>query len=560
MKVCDLPYERYPLEAAEAEMKKHIAAIRAAKNTDEVLAAREKLLKPYVRFVTMMSLSNMRYTLNTRDEFYNAEKQYYDENVPLFLNTYNEYGDAMLESPFRKELEKKLAPALFKLFEYSKIANDPRIVEERQKEAAITTEYSSLMSQMTFEMDGKKMPLTLLKAYLDDSDREVRKRAAAALGNGLMANSDKLDDIYDRLVHLRDAMAKKLGMKNYIELGYYSMNRIDYDRDMVGKFRNNVVEYIVPVVDRLKRATAAKLGIEDLKFYDNEICVLGGEPRPKLDKEGIFAAAKDMYREMDDYIGDFMERMLNAEAFDVESREGKWGGGYCTSFDMFAQPFILANFNGSSSDIDVITHEFGHALAMELSFTYGLPEIGVGSMETAECHSMSMEFFCYRFMDKFFDNSRKYEFKHCFEALSFLPYGCIVDEFQHIVYENPDLTPAQRDQKYLELEKKYRPFIDYEGIPYLEKGTRWQYQMHIYESPFYYIDYCLAQTVAFGFLLKAQEDFKGALNSYLEFCKKGGAVSFNRLVEDAGIGSPFAGETLKNIAAKIPAFLKELER
>jgi len=251
--------------------------------------------------------------------------------------------------------------------------------------------------------------------------------------------------------------------------------------------------------------------------------------------------------------------MLEAEAFDVESREGKWGGGYCTAFPDYKQPFILANFNGTASDLDVITHEFGHALASNFVFNGGEREIGIGGMETAECHSMSMEFFAYPYAESFCGElSAKYKYKHLLSALTFIPYGVIVDEFQHEIYEKPEMTPEERKALWLRLEKKYRPYLSYDGIPYLEEGTRWQYQMHIYESPFYYIDYCLAQTVAFGFFARSREDYRAAFDAYLAFARRGGQDSFEELVEGAGLVSPFKDGALKEIAASVMKAVGEL--
>lgn len=398
-----------------------------------------------------------------------------------------------------------------------------------------------------------------MRGYLEDRDRETRKRAAESIGNGLKEHRDQLDDIYDRLVHVRDRMAKKMGYKDYVELGYYRMGRTDYNREMVEKFRANVVKDIVPAVKKLKESVKEKLGLDRIMFYDNDVYGKDGTPRREISVEELFENAQKMYDEMNPEIGDFMRSMQESEAFDVIARENKWGGGYCTSFDEFEQIFILANFNGSSGDVDVITHEFGHAFAMSRVYKEGDWELGIGGMETAECHSMSMEFLSWPWMGLFFkDKADAYRYKHLSDALSFIPYGCIVDEFQHIVYSNPDMTPKERNEAYLQLEKKYRPYLSFEGIPYLEEGTRWQYQMHIYESPFYYIDYCLAQTVALGFLAASQKNYKLALEKYIEFAKAGGSKPFSQLVKDAGIAYPFGDGTLSEISEAVEKISEKL--
>lgn len=560
-KVSDLKYERYTLESAENAYKAFENRAINASSAAEILEAREKFLQEYKHFNTAYSLANCRFTLNTRDEFYSSEMEYYDEISPEISNLMLKYSEIMLDSPYRSELEKHINPQIYKRFEVQRKSFSPLIIEDSKKENALTTEYSKFMSEMEFEFDGKKMPLSVLRGFLSNTDREIRKKACIAIGEGLSRNSAELDRIFDELVKLRDSMAKKMGYSDFVELGYYRMGRVDYDRKMVESFRKNVLSDLVPVVSNIKGAIKEELGYDELMFYDNDTYSAEEAPDPIVDTDGIFRAAVEMYDEMSTTTGKFMRSMLEAEAFDVESRDGKWGGGYCTAFPDYKQPFILANFNGTSADLDVITHEFGHALAYDYLFRKGDEEADIGGMETAECHSMSMEFFAWPYMEKFLGNKAElYRRKHMLDALSFIPYGVIVDEFQHVIYSNPSLTPEERKAVYLKLEEKYRPYMSYSGIPYLEEGTRWQYQMHIYESPFYYIDYCLAQTVAFGFLVESRKDYEGALQKYLRFVSRGGTASFDSLIKEAGLNSPFENGALKNMSFEILEIEKSFKK
>ena len=557
MKVCDLPYKRVTLEEVEAVMKDVIARIRSAKSADEILAAREDCNALRLEYQTAASLSYMRYSINTVDEFYVAEKEYYDEIGPSAQNYMIEYASALLDSPFRAELEKALSPVLFKSLEVERKSMSPEIIEDMVEENKLVSEYSQLMAGMEFEFRGEKMPRTLLAKYYKDDDRNTRREAYEALGKGLAEHAEALDSIYDKLVHVRDRMAKKMGYKNFVELGYYRMGRLCYDQNSVKTFRENVLRDVVPVVARMRTENAKRMGIEKYMFYDDGVIVPGGDPKP-CGKEGIFAAAREMYHSMGKDPGDFIDMMIDNEAFDVDSRKNKWGGGYCTEFPKFKQPFILANFNGTAGDVDVMTHEAGHALnAYLIADNRFALELGCGGMETAETHSMSMEFFCWPHMEKFFgENAGKYRFMHALDSLSFIPYGTMVDAFQHIVYENPDMTPAERNAAWLELEGKFRPHISFEGMPYLEKGTRWQYQMHIYESPFYYIDYCLAQSVALQFWALTQEDHAAAWKRYMDLVKLAGTRTFRQLTDAAGLETPFGPEALRKVAAKAKEWLE----
>ena len=559
MKVSELPYRRVTLEEVSAVMEDVISRIQNAQSVDEILKAREDYLKILLEYSTNASLASMRYTINTVDEFYVAENDYYDEIGPSVGNYNVAYASVLLDSPFRPELEKALSPVLFASMENDRKAMSEKIIEDMVEENKIVREYSDMMAAMEFEFRGETLPRAMLMKYAKDADRDTRKECYEVLGRGLEAHKAQLDDIFDRLVKVRDRMAKKMGYVNFVEMGYYRMGRLCYDQEKVRTFRENVLKDIVPVVARLRTENAKRLGIDEYKFYDDGVIMPGGDPKP-FGKEAIFAAAEEMYHAMSEEAGAFIDLMLENEAFDVDSRKNKWGGGYCTEFPKYKQPFILANFNGTAGDVDVVTHEAGHAFnAYLIADNRFALELGCGGMETAETHSMSMEFFAWPYMEKFFgEDAARYRFMHALESFSFIPYGTMVDAFQHIVYEHPELTPDERDAEWLKLEKQFRPHISFEGMPYLEKGTRWQYQMHIYESPFYYIDYCLAQTAAFHFLLASLADYDDAFARYIRLSKQGGEKVWTDLLEEAGFPSPFAPGSLKELAARVEALLEKI--
>ena len=433
------------------------------------------------------------------------------------------------------------------------------VVEEAIEENKLMTQYSALIASCKVNFRGSTYNLPQMGKFMEDVDRATRKEASEAYYSYLETRVDEIEEIYDKLVKVRTRMAKKMGYQNFIELGYCRMERMCYDAQAVQTFRKNIVRDIVPVVSRLRLENAKRLGIDTFRLYDNEFFTPGGDPTP-CGKDDLFAAAQKMYDAMGDVPGAFFRMMCENEAFDVESRPNKWGGGYCTEFPKFRQPFILANFNGTSGDVDVVTHEAGHALnAYLIADNRFALELGCGGMETAETHSMSMEFFAWPYLDAFFPkagDAERYRFQHALDALSFLPYGTMVDEFQHRVYAEPDLTPAERNAVWLELEAKYRPYIDQRGIPYLERGTRWQYQMHIYETPFYYIDYCLAQTAAFQFLLASQDNYDDAFARYLHLSQQGGEKLWTDLLAEAGFRSPFEPGALAQLAAQVEPLIR----
>ncbi len=563
MKVSELKYERLSIEEFAGEIKDIIRQVKEASSAQEVLEARERYKKLSIRLETAQALSYMRYSINTADEFYLAEKDYYDETGPQAQSLMQDYSRAMVNSPYRQELEDngKLLPLMYRSMEVDLKSMAPCIIQEMVEENRLVSKYSQLMAGMEFEFRGEKLPRPMLMKYAKSPDRATRKEAYEVLGRTLKEHSQELDGLFDQLVTIRHRMAVRMGYKNFVELGYYRMGRLCYGPEEVKQFRENVRWDVVPVVARLREEVGKALGVDKLMLYDYDLIFPQGDPAPKGGKEEIFAAAKAMYHSMSKETGEFFDFMLDTDAFDVESRKNKWGGGYCTSFMAYHQPFILANFNGTSGDVDVVTHEAGHAFAdYTIAGNEYVVELNVGGMETAETHSMSMEFFAWPYMEHFFgEDAKRYQFMHLLDSLSFLPYGTIVDDFQRQVYENPEWTPEERKAAWRKLEAEFRPHLHFEGIPYLEEGTRWQYQMHIYETPFYYIDYCLAQTAALQFLLASQKDYDGAFARYVRFLSQGGEKVFTDLLEEAGLRSPFQEGALGQLAQETEQLLEKLK-
>ncbi len=553
MKQCELPYVRFDYEQAEKKLGEIIEGITAAKSAKEQFEYYKQFNSVMEDYSTAESIAYVRFTLNTEDKFYSDEMDYYDEIGAKVSAASIPFAKAVVNSEFKEELQKYVSPVAIKNLEISLKSIDESIVPEMQEEAKLSTEYKKLLSSAQIPFDGGVHNIPQLGKYCNDVDREVRKAAYNAMGQWLKDNGDKFDDIYDRMVKNRDIQAKKLGYKNYVELGYYRMGRNCYSPEDIEVFRNGVIKYWVPFVSEFKKRQAEELGVDKLYLYDNSNVLKKGNPEPIGTVEEIFENGKKMYEGMSASTGEFINFMLEHDLFDVIARKGKSGGGYCTAFPKYKMPFIFANFNGTFDDVDVLTHEAGHALA----FYEGMkniedPQLQSGGMETCEVHSMSMEFFAWKYMELFFgeraDEYRRMHFEH---AVDFIPYGTMVDYFQQKVYESPEMTPAERKQLWLDLEATFRPDICNDGITYIEEGGRWQYQSHIFERPFYYIDYCLAQSVSFDFLIEMHKDYGKAFAKYTEFLKKGGTKVFTDLVTDAGFDSLFSENALANIVAEL---------
>lgn len=561
MKFSEMPYSRPDMEALAAATTQTLEAMKAAPNAAGQIAAYDAYEKKMQTAGTMQQIAYIRHTINTKDEFYNAENDYMDEIGPKLQELSHRVNTALLESPYRAELEKHYGALMFKNLEIAARSFSPAIVELMQEENKLVSEYQNLYASATVEFDGKTMPLPLLGPYKQDPDRAVRKAAYEADAKFFDSHREELDTLYDKLVKVRDAQAKKMGLPNYIPLGYDRMGRNCYTAKDVAAFRDQIAEDMVPIVATVKEAQRRRIGVEKLAFYDEPISFADGNAVPEGTPDEILAAGKKMYQELSPETAEFIDFMFENELFDVLSRDGKAPGGYCTEIADYKSPFIFSNFNATAGDVDVLTHEAGHAFEDYRAFKQELPSLlHSPTIEACECHSMSMEFLTAPWHHLFFGKQTdKYELGHCEDALVFIPYGCMVDEFQHKVYENPEMTPEQRNELWLSLEKKYRPWIDFDNLPFYSRGGGWQRQLHIYEVPLYYIDYCMAQTVAFQFWNLSRENYAEAWKRYMTFVDKAGTATFAELVESAGLKVPYHAGCIKEIGESISRWLEEHE-
>ena len=559
MKFWDMPYSRPDLEAAKETIKEltdKLANASTFEEAKEVFIQYEELNKHYQ---TMGTLAHIRHTIDTRDEFYAEEQKFYNNAGPVLQEYSLAFTITLLKSPFLDEFKKEFAEVYFTNAEMELKTFSPEIIPDMQEEALLVQKYEALLASASIPFNGETYTISQIAPYKQDPDDDVRLAAWKAEGQWYKDNQAELDDIYDKLVHLRDKMGRKLGYDGYTQLGYYRMTRNCYTKEDVAKFREAVVKYVVPVVNETYKVQAERLGKEyPMSFADNALAFRSGNAKPCTDAEGILAHGKVFYDALSPETSKFFNTMLDGDLLDVLSKEGKRVGGYCTSIPDYEVPFIFANFNGTSGDVETVTHEAGHAFAGWLNRKRIPFDTCWPSLEACEVHSMSMEFFAWPWAEGFFgDDTRKFRYFHLAESFRFIPYGTMVDHFQHIVYEKPDMTPKQRHETWKELLGIYMPWMKLDGdIPFYSEGEGWQRQHHIYSSPFYYIDYCLAQTVALEFWAMIQEDFDNAWKHYMAYTEQGGSEVFTKLLENAGMESPFEEETIKGVCKKADEWLK----
>jgi len=549
--------DRAGFEKSMKDLTKRFESARSADEQNDVMTLLNGVRSSYE---SMVAIGRIRHTIDTADKFYDAENDALDQLGPVYEGLKSDFYRVLVGSRFRPELEKQWGEQLFRMAELQMKTFSPEVMADLQAENVLASEYVKLKASASIPFQGQDRNLSQMQPFTESPDRGVRKAAVSAVSAFYSDNGERIDSIYDRLVKLRHGIALKLGFENFVPLAYARLGRTDYDAAMVANYRRQVHESIVPLAARLRKRQAARLGVAPMLYHDEGLEYLTGNATPKGDPDWILENGRIMYSEMSPETREFFDYMTDRGLMDLVTRKGKAGGGYCTYIADEQAPFIFSNFNGTSGDVDVLTHEAGHAFQAYRSRGFRLPEYHFPTLEACEIHSMSMEFFAWPWMDRFFgEDIEKYLFSHLAGALLFIPYGVTVDEFQHWVYENPGATPAGRREAWRSIEKKYLPHRDFGDDRFLEGGGYWFRQGHIFEDPFYYIDYTLAQVCAFEFWGRSREDRPQAFRDYVKLCGLGGSLPFTKLVEAAGLHDPFSDGAIQAIVAPVAAWLDSVD-
>lgn len=560
MKFEEFTYVRPDFSMFEGKFNLVLEQFKQAASFEEQDQAMEAIISLRSELESMEAIARIRHSIDTTDEFYKAEQEFLDEIEPLYQGLITAYYRALTDSAYRSELESKWGKQLFTIASLSLKTFSPEIVDDLVQENKLASEYGKLLASAKLLFDGEERNLSQLIPYQLSTDRNVRKEANDVKYNFFEENEAKLDELYDQLVKIRTLIAKKLGYNNFVELAYIRLNRSDYNAKDVEAFRNQVLMHIVPAATKLKERQKIRIGVDKLHYFDDKFGFPSGNAAPKGDADWIVKQAQNMYAEMSPETNEFFTFMIDNGLMDLVAKKGKRVGGYCSYISTYKAPYIFSNFNGTSGDIDVLTHEIGHAFQGYSSREFQVPEYIFPTLEACEIHSMSMEFLAWPWMSLFFeDDTNKYKFKHLSESLLFIPYGVAVDEFQHLIYEQPELTPIERKLVWREIERKYLPHRVYEDNDYLDRGGFWHQQQHIFKSPFYYIDYTLAQVCALQFWKRANESPELAWQDYLRLCQQGGSKCFTALVEVANLISPFQDGCVTSVIDQIESWLDEID-
>ena len=559
----ELQYKRPDFEGMKEFYKKLNEKVKAAKSYEEVRECIKEEEEYSSHVNTMCVIASIRHTIDTSDAFYEGEDEYINQACPEVMPFAQAFNFALLNSPFKEDIDKEYGVQFLKSVKLGADSFCEKNIPLIQEESELTNRYQKLVASCKIPFQEEICNLYGIQKYFSDPDREVRKQAAKLYAEFFEKNDKEMGEIFDRLVKLRHQMGVNMGFKNFIPLGYMQQGRMDYGEEDVAAFRRQVLEEIVPFCEKLYKAQAKRIGVDKTYFYDEEMIFLDGNAVPIGDRAYLVEKAREMYHDMSKETGEFIDFMIKHELMDLDNKPNKAATGYMTSLGDYKAPFVYSCFNGTTGDVDVLTHEMGHAFAGYMAMrTQPLQALWSEPTDIAEIHSMSMEQFAYPYAELFFgDKASRYRFQHLQQAITFVPFGVAVDEFQHIVYENPEMTPAERTKAWHELERKYMPWRDYgDTSEFFSNGGWWYHKLHIFHYPFYYINYTLTTMGALEFKKKQAENKQACWEDYMTLCKLGGSLGYLDTLRAANLAVPFEkGGVKRAVSYAIDILNKQIE-
>ncbi len=485
------------------------------------------------------------------NELYRTNYQYDREKVQPIIKKYREKIDQkIVQHPLLNHLDqnfyaeyiksKKIQLALFRE------ENIPLEVEEEK----LQTQYYDITGNMTVEWEGMELTLPEMQIYLKNEERKVREQAWRLIQNRRLEDKEALDEIMDQLVVLRDRKAKNAGFPNFRDYMYQKYERV-YTADETKEFHEAVERYVVPLKDAIERKKQEELGVGVFRPWDIDGTVKGEKPlKPFLRTEELVQGCTRILAKVDLSFADLLSQMRDRHTLDLETRKGKSPGGFCSYLPISKVPFIFMNAASVHDDVVTLLHESGHAVHDDLKKDLPLADYKQIPMEAAELASMSMELFTIDYWQEFYPNEsdfKRAKREHLEGIISFLPWAIVVDKFQHWLYENPLHLRDERDKIFRDYALRLsHHYADWRGFE-KELTTRWQAQLHIYEVPFYYIDYAIAQLGAIQMWQQFKKNPKEAIFNYKRALSLGSSKQLKEIYKRAGIRFDFSAEMLKGL-------------
>jgi len=507
------------------------------------------------------SWRQIRMTCDTENKELEEAFRYFVMEIQPHIQPYaDRLNRKLVECPYTSELDKRqfftYIRRVKKQIELFRESNIPLQAEL----SVLAQQYGMIAGKMTVTIDGKEYTLQQAAKFLENPQRDVREEAYRKIQERRLHDKDALDDLYSQLVQRRHQMALNAGFTNYRDYKFEDLGRFDYTKEDCFQFHDAVREYVLPLVNRIHEQKKAKLGVNTLRPWDTEAEPAGVEPlRPFKDAGELISKTTECFDRLNPFFGDCLRTMKSMGRFDLESRKGKAPGGYNCPLAETGAPFIFMNAAGQMGDLTTMVHEGGHAIHSFLAHPLELSAFKEYPMEIAEVASMSMELFSMDYWDLFFTkNDLARARRHQLErVITIFPWIATIDKFQHWVYENPNHTLEERKENWMAILKEFSSqVIDWQGLQQYRPFS-WQRQLHLFEVPFYYIEYGIAQLGAIGLWKQYKENKEKALNNYMAALSLGGTRTLPELYDAAGLRFNFSKEHIKQLMEFVSAELEQ---
>jgi oligoendopeptidase F len=412
-------------------------------------------------------------------------------------------------------------------------------------------QYGQIAGKMMVEIDGKEFTLQQAAKYLEDPDRTKREEVYRKINDRRLLDKDSLDNLFTDLVRKRHQVAVNAGFENYRDYKFVEMGRFDYTPAQCEQFHEAVAQHVMPLVDEIFNAHQEKLQLDSLRPWDTEAEPIGIKPLQPFDGgQDLLNKSIACLNELDPFFADCIRKMESIKHLDLESRKGKAPGGYNMPLAESGAPFIFMNAAGQMSDVTTMVHESGHAVHSFLAHPLALNGFKEYPTEMAEVASMAMELFTMDHWHVFFTDEqdlKRAKRHHLERVITIFPWIATIDKFQHWIYENANHTVQERTEAWMNILNEFSSSaINYSGlIPYRNIG--WQRQLHLFEVPFYYIEYGIAQLGAIGMWMQYKQDKKKAISNYTNALSLGGTKTLPELYKAAGLSFDFSPEKIKTL-------------
>ncbi|MBS1934509.1 MAG: M3 family oligoendopeptidase [Bacteroidetes bacterium] len=457
----------------------------------------------------------------------------------------------LIENPFTKELDQEkyftYLRSVRKSIDLFREENIPLLAEL----SVMGQQFGAISGKMTVTINGNEYTLQQASKFLENEDRNLREEVFRKMQERRLQDKDALNKLFSSLIEKRDQVAKNAGFKNFRDYKFVELGRFDYTKEDCFRFHDSVKEHVLPLVAIINKNKKKKLGLDTFRPWDSEAEPAGIKPlHPFNTGEELLQKSVAVFSQLDPFFGDCLSTMEKMGRLDLESRKGKAPGGYNCPLAETGAPFIFMNAAGQMSDVTTMVHEGGHAVQSFLTHNLELTAFKEYPMEIAEVASMAMELFSMDEWDIFFDDKedlRRAKEKQLERTIVIFPWIATIDKFQHWIYENPTHTEEERKEKWLEILNEFSTsVVDWSGLEEYRKYS-WQRQLHLFEVPFYYIEYGIAQLGAIGLWMQYKKNKNTALENYIRALSLGGTKTLPELYEAAGLQFNFSGDYIKEL-------------